>query len=162
MTDETNNAAETAPQGQLNLQKIYVKDISYEAPSTPGIFTETEWTPQINLQLNTETKALDENGQYEIVLRLTVTASDNDKTAYLVEVHQAGIFTIKGFSEQDMTYMMGSYCPNILFPFAREVIASLVTHGGFPQLLLTPVNFDALLAQSMNQQDANGGDTANA
>lgn len=162
MTEETNNTNADAPQGQLNLQKIYVKDVSYEAPSTPGIFTETEWTPQINLQLNTETKALDDNGLYEIVLSLTVTASDNDKTAYLVEVHQAGIFTIKGFNEQDMTYMMGSYCPNILFPFAREAIASLVTHGGFPQLLLTPVNFDALLAQSLNQKGSNGGGTANA
>ena len=161
MTDKNTNAGNDGQQqqGQLNLQKIYVKDISYEAPSTPDIFRQTNWTPHINLNLNTESKALDDQGMYEVVLRLTVTATDNDKTIYLVEVQQAGVFQLKGFNEQDMTYMMGSYCPNILFPFAREAVSDLVTRGGFPQLLLAPVNFDALLAQTMNQQ---GGGTANA
>jgi preprotein translocase subunit SecB len=160
MTEETNVNEEQ--QGQLNIQKIYVKDVSFESPGAPEIFREANWTPQVNLNLTTDTQVIDEAGLFEVVLRLTVTATHNDETAYLVEVQQAGIFVIKGFSEQDMTYMMGSYCPNILFPFAREAISDLVTRGGFPQLLLAPVNFDALLAQSMNQQGANGGDTANA
>ncbi len=135
--------------GQFAIQKIYVKDLSFEAPNSPQIFLE-KWTPEINLQLRSMTTQQAED-VHEIVLTLTITAKQGDRTGYLIEVQQAGIFTIKGFNDNDMKLMLGSYCPNILFPFGREVVSDLVSKGGFPQLLLAPVNFDALYAQLMLQ-----------
>ncbi|MDH5544520.1 MAG: protein-export chaperone SecB [Gammaproteobacteria bacterium] len=139
---------------EFAIQKIYTKDISLEAPNTPEIFKE-QWQPDINLQLNNNTQRLDENVQ-EIVLTLTVTAKLGDKTAFLVEVQQAGIFTIKGYNDQEKGVMAGAYCPNILFPYAREAISDIVSRSGFPQLLLAPINFDALYQQHM-QDRAEGG-----
>ncbi len=130
---------------EFAIQKIYTKDISFETPHSPEIFRE-QWKPQINVDLNTKGVSLEE-GVYEVVLALTVTAKLEEKTAFLVEIQQAGIFTIKGIKEAELPVMLGSFCPNILFPYAREVISDLVTKGGFPQLLLAPVNFDALFAQ---------------
>lgn len=153
MTDTTQGTENTQ---QFSIQKIYIKDASLEVPGAPQVFTQT-WEPQVNIELNTSAGSLADN-VYESVLSLTVTVSLGDKTAYLIEVKQAGIFTIAGFSEQDLNHMMGSYCPNILFPYARETISDLVTRAGFPQLLLAPVNFDAIYAQQMAQQqptDAN-------
>jgi preprotein translocase subunit SecB len=138
-----------AAQPQFAIQKIYVKDISFEAPGAPFVFQE-KWAPQIDLQLGSATEQLSEH-VYQAVLSLTVTAKLGDKTAFLVEVQQAGIFSLQGFGE-DLGAMLGSYCPNILFPYARETVSDLVTRGGFPQLLLAPVNFDALYAQHLRQQ----------
>lgn len=135
------------------IQKIYVKDASFESPNSPAMFSEDDWAPEINVQLNTESNAIAEN-VVEVVLKITVTAKHNDKTAFLVEFHQAGIFTLEGFSGEDKAGMLGSYCPNILFPFAREAINDLVGKGGFPQLLLAPVNFDALYQQHLEQQQS--------
>lgn len=146
---EEQQAAEQ-PQGQFAIQKIYVKDISFEAPSSPQSFTE-DWNPKSNLELNTNAQGIAEHA-FEVVLSITLTVKNNDKTAYLVEVQQAGIFTIQGFGDSDLRGMLGSFCPNILFPYAREAISDLVTRGGFPQMLLSPINFDALYQQHLQQQ----------
>ena len=134
---------------EFGIQKVYIKDVSFETPNSPEIFKE-QWQPDINLQLNNNTKSLDDS-IHEVVLTLTVTAKIGEKTAFLIEVQQAGIFNIKGYSEQEMGAMAGAYCPNILFPYARETISDLVTRGGFPQLLLAPINFDALYQQHLQQ-----------
>ena len=134
---------------EFGIQKIYIKDVSFETPNSPEIFRE-QWQPDINLQLNNNTKTIEDN-IHEVILTLTVTAKIGDKTAFLIEVQQAGIFNIKGYSEQEMGAMAGAYCPNILFPYARETISDMVTRGGFPQLLLAPINFDALYQQHLQQ-----------
>ncbi len=140
---------------QFVLQRIYTKDISFETPNSPAIFTE-KWEPAVNVDINSASGQLQE-GLFEVVLSVTVTAKIGDKTAYLAEVKQAGIFVLAGFNEQEMGGMLNSYCPNMLFPFAREVIADLVNKGSFPQMLLAPINFDALYAQHLQQQAAQEG-----
>ena len=150
MTDEKQAANAEEAKNVFNIQKIYIKDISFEAPNSPKIFTET-WEPNNNLDINTNAHKLADN-VYEVVLSVTVTAKLKDDTAYLVEIHQSGIFSLEGFSDTDIHGMLGSFCPNILFPYAREAISDIVTRGGFPQLLLAPINFDALYEQHMQQQ----------
>lgn len=137
---------------QFAIQKIYTKDISFETPNAPKIFTQ-KWEPALDLNLGTHVEPI-ENSMYEVSLTLTVTVKVGDSTAYLVEVNQSGIFLIAGFTEQEMGPMLGSFCPNILFPYAREVISDLVNKGGFPQLILAPVNFDALYMQHLQQAQA--------
>jgi len=139
---------------QLMLQKIYVKDVSFEAPNAPQIFQETAETAQLQpqVQLNLGQRATDlGNDLYEVVLSLTLTCMLGERTAYLAEVQQAGLFGIAGFSEQDHAGIIGSYCPNLLFPYARQVISSLVLEGGFPPFLLQPINFDALFAEQQRR-----------
>ncbi len=147
-------------QKQFQIQKIYVKDVSFETPNTPSIFTK-EWKPEINLQLNAKHEKVSD-GVFEVVLNLTVTAKIGEETAFLVEVQQAGIFTMIGFDEQETGPMLGAFCPNTLYPYAREAISDLVAKGGFPQLLLAPVNFDALYAQQVQQVQAKVTDPADA
>lgn len=142
---ETNAAGEK----QFAIQKIYTKDISFETPNAPKVFT-LKWEPSLDFNLGTHVESL-ENSMYEVSLTITVTVKIADSTAYLVEVNQAGIFSVAGFSEQEMGPMLGSFCPNILFPYAREVVSDLVSKGGFPQLILAPVNFDALYMQHLQQ-----------
>jgi preprotein translocase subunit SecB len=142
--------AEEIKSGQFAPQKIYIKDLSFEIPHSPEIFTE-EWNPTVNMNIASEAKPIDEK-LYEVVLTITVTVTVEDKTAYLVEAHQAGIFHIDGFPEEIIARMVATICPNILFPFARELVADLVTRGGFPQLLLAPVNFEVLYQQQQDQQ----------
>ncbi len=141
-----------APQIDFVIQKIYMKDMSFEAPNSPEIF-KNDWTPEANIDLNTATETLD-NDIYEVNLTVTVTAKSDQKTAFLVEVKQTGIFTVTGAADEQMAHILGSYCPSILFPYAREAIASLVFRGGFPELNMAPINFDALYAQSQTQQAA--------
>lgn len=146
---DTEAAAATseAPAQFFKIQRVYLKDISYESPQTPAVFVgNTSWQPNVSLHLNTESTKL-ENDMYECVLTVTATVKLGEEIAYLCEIKQAGLFLIRGFDEQRLGPMLGSFCPNLLFPFAREEIASLVQKGGFPQLLLDPVNFDALYAQ---------------
>ncbi len=138
------------PAREFALQRIYIKDVSFETPNSPGVFTE-EWKPESSLNLNSSVNNLG-NDTYEVVLSVTVTTKVGEKVAFLVEVQQAGIFAAKGFPANEMGQMMGAYCPNILFPYAREVVSDLVNKGSFPQLLLSPVNFDSLYAQHMQQQ----------
>lgn len=143
-----------AGQPQLVLQKIYVKDASFEAPNAPQIFQEmgeTEAQPQVQLNLGHKVTDMG-NDLYEVVLSLTLTCSLGDRTAYLAEVHQAGIFGIAGFPDGDRDGILGSYCPNLLFPYGRQMVSSLVQEGGFPPFLLQPINFDALYAEQQRQQ----------
>ena len=139
------------PAQNFTIQKIYTKDISFETPNSPAIFTQTEWNPDVNVQLNSRATVLEDNA-HEVVLAVTVTVKLGDKTAYLAEVQQAAIFKIENFPAEQMGHVLGSFCPNILFPYVREAISDLVARGGFPQMLLAPVNFDAIYAQHMQQQ----------
>ena len=143
------NASSTEEQARFVIQKIYTKDISFETPNTPDIFRE-EWKPELDLQLGNEYARIDDDN-HEITLTVTVTAKVGDKVAFLVEVKQAGVFSLTGYSDQEMGPLVGSYCPNTLFPFAREVISDIVLKGGFPQLVLAPVNFDALYMNQIEQ-----------
>jgi len=138
--------------GQFALQKIYIKDISFETPHSPGIFT-LDWAPAVNMQLSSGASHINDE-LVEIILTVTVTTTLGEKTAYLVEAHVAGIFMFKDFPEQVVEHMAATACPNILFPFARELVCDLVTRGGFPQLLLAPVNFEALYAQQKQHHKA--------
>lgn len=140
-------------QGQFALQRIYVKDLSFEAPHAPATFL-SEWQPEISVELSTQASRLEDGKNYEVVLALTVTAKNNNATAFLVEVKQAGIFTIDGVPEAQLGQLLGAYCPNLLFPYARETISDVVTRGSFPQLLLAPVNFDAVFAEAQRKRQA--------
>ena len=146
---EQNQAAEQQAGPQFAIQRIYVKDVSFETPNSPSIFMQ-EWNPDIKLDLDNRSNKLDE-GVYEVVLSVTVTAKVEDKTAFLCEVQQAGIFAIGNIPDEQMPHMLGAFCPNTLFPYARETVANLVNRGTFPALNLAPVNFDALFAQYMQQ-----------
>lgn len=149
-------AATDAPaQPVFRIQRVYLKDVSFESPQTPTVFVgSTNWKPNVQLQLNTGSTRL-ENDLYETVLDVTATVKIDEEVVYLTEVKQAGLFLMKGFAEGDLAKMLGSFCPNILFPFAREEIGSLVQKGGFPQLLLDPVNFEALYLQHLQQARQN-------
>lgn len=133
-------------QPQFGIQRLYLKDVSFESPNSPTVFRK-EWKPQVKLDLNTQTRQLDE-GVYEVVLTLTVAANIEEEPAFLCEVQQGGIFTLAGFPDETRDQMLGAYCPNILFPYAREAVDALVVKGSFPALMLAPVNFDALFAQN--------------
>ena len=166
MADEqqANGAAAPTEQNQapqFNIQRIYTKDISFETPNSPAIFTK-EWKPEVKLDIDTRTAQLNE-ATYEVVLSITVTATIGEETAFLCEVQQAGLFSLGEMPEQNKAHMLGSYCPNLLFPYAREAVSNLVNRGTFPPLNLAPVNFDAIFAsylqkraqeQQANQQQA--------
>jgi len=147
MTDKNEKASEGPV---FTIQRIYVKDISFEAPHAPDIF-KVEWKPEVNVDLQTKTNQLEENA-YDVSLHLTVTVKVEDKVAFLVEVNQAGIMILKGFADAQLSHVLGSLCPGILYPYAREAISDMVTKGGFPQLLLSPINFDALYLQHLEKQ----------
>ncbi len=157
-TENKTPAQAAAPEAQFKLQRIYCKDISFETPNSPSMFL-GEWKPQMDLQLNTEMKKLDDDN-YEVVLTVTVTVKSGDKTAFLAEVQQGGIFNISGVPEEQMNPVIGITCPNILFPYAREVVSDLVNRGSFPQLLLAPVNFEAIYAQQAQQAQKQAGSEA--
>ncbi len=140
----------------FNLEKIYVKDVSYEAPNAPHVFLEKQ-APEVGIQLGLEHTALNaENGLHEVVLSITATAKLKDKTVFLIEVKQAGIFRLQGLPAEDEVKVLEITCPNILLPFAREAINDLASKGGFPQLLINPINFEALhqQKQAAEQQGA--------
>jgi len=143
---------EQAAGPHFQLQRIYVKDISFEAPLGAAAFTK-EWAPAVNQDINTKTTQLDENN-FEVVLTLTVTVKLAEETAFLIEVQQAGIFTIAGFDQAQMAPLLGSSCPNILFPYAREAIDNMCARGSFPTLMLPPINFDALFQAAVAQAQA--------
>ena len=151
---EEKQQAENNEAGAQNLaiQKIYTKDISFESPNSPYGFQD-EWKPEISVDLNTDGQTL-ENNNFEVILKVTITAKNNDKTAFLAEVHQAGVFNISGFEDEQQAFILGSYCPGTLFPYAREVISSLVTDGGYPPVILAPVNFDALYQDHLKQKES--------
>ena len=124
---------------QLALERIYVKDMSLEVPGA-DVFTR-EWQPELDINLSSAAEKLDDD-HYQVVLTVNVTANNGGETAFIAEVHQAGIFMLQNISEEQLGAILGAYCPNVLFPYAREVVSDIVTRGSFPQLLLAPVNFD--------------------
>lgn len=147
MTKEEQNQIEDNT--QFMIQRVYIKNLSYETNNTPAVFQE-KWEPELNLDLNTEHTELDK-GVYEVVLKVTATVTNSSKTAFLVEVDQAGIFTIEGPSQEQLDHLLNSFCPSLLFPYAREIISSEVMRGSFPQLVLAPINFDALYMQQLEE-----------
>jgi len=134
----------------FNIEKIYVKDLSVEVPNAPGIFLERE-APQIDIQLNSQSAPVEE-GVYQTLLTINVTAKVQDKTAFMVELQQAGIFRAENIPAEAMEPMLAVGCPNILFPYAREAISDAVLRAGFPPMLLQPVNFEALYLQQKQAQ----------
>ncbi len=154
---DANMAGNEAQGPEFAIQRIYVKDSSFESPDSPNIFRE-QWEPKVNIDLQTSSNLLEGN-VYEVVLGVTVTVKIKEKTAFLAETKQAGIFSIGQFNDEQRNQLLGSFCPNILFPYARETITSLVTRGGFPQLYLAPINFDAVYQQQIKQHQE--GETTN-
>ncbi len=145
---------------KFEVQKIFIKDISFESPHSPDIFRE-QWQPKTDVHLTAQNEKISDE-IYDVTLNVSVTSTQNDKTAFLVELKQAGVFLIKGFPEQQLNQLLGSYCPHTLFPFAREAVSDFVSKGGFPPLLLSPVNFDALYAQQLaklKEQQVENNDT---
>jgi len=140
------------PQLQFSLQRIYVKDISFEAPNSPAVFQQP-FKPKVGLDLNTTSQQVGE-GQYEVVVKVTaqVTHSEEGTTSFLAEIEQAGLFRISGIEGQQLEHTLGAFCPNMLFPYARECIDNLVNRGGFPPLMLAPVNFEAIYAQKKKRE----------
>lgn len=147
---EENQAAEQNAQPVFNIEKLYVKDLSLEIPNAPAVFMQRE-QPQVGIELGNAANKLDE-GIFEVTLTVTVTSKIADKTVFLVEVAQAGIFQIRNLPEENLEIILAVTCPNILFPYAREVVSDLVIRGGFPPVLLNPINFEALFAQQKQQQ----------
>lgn len=149
---DANGADEAQPQQRFSIQKIYIKDCSFETPNSPHIFLD-KWEPEVSLQIGNNAQELSPN-MHEVTLSITITAKLKEKVAYLAEIQQAGIFQLEGFASEELGALIGAYCPNLLFPYAREAVSDIVTKGGFPQMLLNPINFDALYAQHVQQKQA--------
>lgn len=145
-----NEAEQKAAQPQFALQRIYVKDISFESPNAPDVF-QAAWKPQINMDLNTASNKVSDT-QFEVTISLSITAKVDEKVAFIVEVQQAGIFHISGIEGPQLAQTLGAFCPNVLFPYAREAVDSMVNKGSFPSLMLAPVNFDAIYAEAMKRK----------
>lgn len=139
-------------QPQFGMQRVYLKDVSFEAPNSPKVFSQ-EWKPEIKLDLNTNARQLDEQ-HYEVSISMTITATQGEETVFLVEIEQAALFALINIPQDQVRPMLGTVCPNMLFPYLRENIDSLVVKGGFPALLLSPINFDALYQQRLAQEAA--------
>ena len=155
-------AAQT-PEKRLSVVKIYVKDFSFESPQAPAIFNAKEWAPSTNLNLRSSHSPVGDT-LHEVVLTITVEAKEKegDKTIFLVELQQAGAFDISGYEKEEMGVLIGSFCPGVLYPYAREAIAGIIQKGGFPEFVLQPINFDALYQQSLQQQQAEAAKAAGA
>lgn len=146
-------------QPQFALQRIYLKDTSFEVPGAPRVFLQA-WSPEVSIELSTTHERLEDGSHFEVVLGLTVTARNEGQVAFLVEVKQAGIFQAQGFSDADLGPLLNAYCPNLLFPYAREAISDIVGKGSFPQLLLQPINFDAVYAERQRHEAEEAAATA--
>jgi preprotein translocase subunit SecB len=161
---QQNPAAQPAgtqqPGQRFGVQRVYIKDSSFEAPDTPDAFRK-QYSPQVNFSINNKSSKLDE-GIYEVVLRLTADVKQEEKTVFLVEVHQAGIFEIQGIEGEQLEQVLTIACPNVLFPYGREAIDALVTRGSFPALLLAPINFESIYMQAKQQQAQKGQQLAPA
>ena len=148
----SNNSVQdnAAPTAGFSIEKMYVKDASLEIPNAPQIFTDRT-QPQISIELGNFAQML-EDGVFEVAIKVTVTSKIEDKTVFLVEVTQAGIFQVRNVPEENLEMIAGITCPNILFPYARETVSDLVVRAGFQPVLLNPINFEALFAQQKQQQ----------
>jgi preprotein translocase subunit SecB len=156
-TQDATPATDEAQGAMFTLEKIYLKDVSFEAPGAPQVFNEGG-QPQLQMNLSQKVQRLSASG-FEVVLGVTLTCTIGDKTAYLAEVQQAGVFGLSGFDEQALDMMLGTHCPNALYPYARQAIGDLIQAGGFPPFVLQPLNFETLYAESLRQraQQAQGG-----
>ena len=154
-------AEEQTAEKRLSISKIYLKDFSFESPLTPSVFNAKEWAPSTNLNLRSSHSPVSDS-LHEVVLTITVDAKEKetDKTIFLVELQQAGLFEIGGYEKEEMSVLIGSFCPGVLYPYAREAIAGIIQKGGFPEFVLQPINFDALYQQSMQQQQAEAASAA--
>lgn len=153
MTDQTSPVAgadDAAQAAQFTIEKLYIKDVSFEAPNAPQMFSEPG-QPQLSMNLNQKVGRVGD-GAFEVVLGVTLTCTMNEKTVYLAEVAQAGIFGLAGFDDRTLDMMLGTYCPNVLFPYAREAISDLINKGGFPPFYLQPINFEALYAEGLRRR----------
>ena len=158
MAKKDTEKKQDAEQPQFSIQRVYLKDLSFETPQGPSAFKK-KWQPKVSQDLNTKTKQVEE-GIFEVALRVTITMTDGDDTIYIVEAEQAGLFNIKGFSDEQLPQILNTTCPGILFPYLRETLDNIVTKGSFPALLLPPINFDALFANAIQQaaKENQGGD----
>ncbi|MDR2871679.1 MAG: protein-export chaperone SecB [Xanthomonadaceae bacterium] len=157
MSDQNNTGA---PQGPaFTVEKIYARDVSFEVPTAPAIFSETV-QPELQINLNQRVNKLNDNA-YEVVLKVTLTCKAGEKTAYVAEVDQAGVFGLIGLDPQTVDALLGTQCPNILFPYARQLLSTLIQDGGFPPFFLQPINFEALYAETLRQRAAEGGSAQN-
>ena len=154
-------ANDVAQGAMFTVEKLYVKDVSFEAPGAPQIFQTQQAQPNVELNLSQRVTQLGESA-FEVVLSVTATCKIEDKTAYLAEVHQAGIFGLSGFDQAGRDAVLQTYCPNVLFPYARQVVSDLVQNGGFPPFFLQPINFDALYADQQRRRAEGAGAGANA
>ena len=149
------------PEKHLTVAKIYVKDFSFESPQAPNVFNTSEWAPNTNLNLRSSASPISDS-LHEVVLTITVEAKEKegDKTIFLVELQQAGLFDIGGYDKEEMGVLIGSFCPGVLYPYAREAIAAVIQKGGFPEFVLQPINFDALYQQSLQKQQDDAASVA--
>lgn len=155
-------AEQAAAERRVGISKIYIKDFSFESPRGLEVFTSGEWKPKTDLNLRSSHAPAPGN-LHEVVLTMTIEAKHDEKTLFLIELHQAGLFEITGYAGEEFDAIVGSFCPGTLFPYAREAIANIVTKGGFPEFLLQPINFDVLYAEGRKQlaaRQAAGGDNA--
>lgn len=153
MSEENVNGAAAPAEAAgpaFTVEKLYVKDVSFEVPGAPAVFNE-QAQPQLQMNLNQSVTRLNENA-YEVVLGITLTCNAEDKPMYLVEVKQAGVFGLAGFDAATLDGMLGTHCPNVLYPYARQLISDLIQAGGFPPFFLQPINFDALYAEGLRQR----------
>lgn len=148
MSDQPADAA----QRQFQLQRVYLKDLSFEAPRSPEVFRQ-EWKPEVNLEVNSGARML-EPGVFEVAMKVTVDVKNTEKTAFIVEVEQAGLFIVQGFEGIELDHLLKGVAPNILFPYVREAVTDLVTRGTFPQFLLQPINFEAAFIENLRRQQA--------
>jgi preprotein translocase subunit SecB len=148
MSDQSADAV----QRQFQLQRVYLKDLSFEAPRSPEVFRQ-EWKPEVNLEVNSGARML-EPGVFEVAMKVTVDVKNVEKTAFIVEVEQAGLFIVQGFEGLELDHLLKGVAPNILFPYVREAVTDLVTRGTFPQFLLQPINFEAAFIENLRRQQA--------
>ena len=153
MSEENNQ-----PEQSFGIQRLYLLDSSFESPNAPAVFTQ-DWKPELNLDLSTQNSPLEDN-LHQVELKVTATVKMDDKTVFIAEVKYAGIFLLQAFEGDVQKQMLGSFCPNILYPYVRTIITNMVMEGGFPNLYLTPVNFDALYMQQQEQSNAEAASNA--
>lgn len=165
---QANEALDAKPESADNdsatsfeIRKIYLKDASVESPNSPGIFLTNNQQPEVSIDASIKVAKLDQDDYFDVTLGITVTSKFEDQVAFLVEVHQSGVFHILGLPEEDLPLALQIACPNVLLPFAREAVSDLVAKAGFPQLLLSPINFEALYQQKQAKQQAQQVSQAN-
>jgi len=148
----TDTQQPTKKSTRLDIRQVYIKDLSFESPMSPQSIAAPGGNPKIDINLGIGSKRLDEDGHYEVVLNIEATAKSEDKTMFLAEVQQAGLFQIQGFSDNETELVLNVACPTVLLPFARAAITDIVSKGGFPQLLVNPVNFETLYANKVKRE----------